>query len=64
MAKKMRKNTTVTLLYEGNPKLGGWVSKQRHFYHYNELHPKRYALLNSIDFNLDGRSKMKGKVSG
>ncbi|OEU21563.1 hypothetical protein FRACYDRAFT_179907 [Fragilariopsis cylindrus CCMP1102] len=49
--KKQHKNTVVPKQYNKDPKLGRWVSKQRHFYSYNELHPERLALLNSIDFN-------------
>ena len=49
--KKQHKNTVVPKQYNKDPTLGRWVSKQRHFYNYNELHPERLALLNSIDFN-------------
>jgi hypothetical protein len=49
--KKQHKNTAVPKEYNKDPKLGRWVSKQRHFYNYSELHPERLALLYSIDFN-------------
>jgi hypothetical protein len=49
--KEKHKDTKVSRQYKEDPKLGRWVSVQRHSYNRGELPPKRIALLNSIDFN-------------
>jgi hypothetical protein len=51
---KQHNNTMVPQLYEKDPKLGGWVSKQRRVYKNDKLLPKRLVLLNSIDFTWNG----------
>jgi hypothetical protein len=54
--KKRHKNTMVPIQYKEDPKLGTWVCGQRYKYHRGELLPKRLALLNSIDFEWEGRA--------
>jgi hypothetical protein len=58
LAYKEHHNTTmVPLGYNGDPKLGRWVSKQRYFYNRGELLPKRAALLDSIGFIWNGTER-------
>jgi hypothetical protein len=53
--KKLYKDTMVPCRYRDYPKLGLWVSKQRHAYKIDKLLPQRFDLLNSIDFTWNGR---------
>ena len=52
---KQHNNTLVPRTYNGDPKLGTWVSYQRQAYKNNKLLPQRFDRLNSIDFTWNGR---------